>query len=346
MIRPAIVLALLLSAALMMRGVASDWRKSPLPPAENAAKKAAPAGETAPMAQQSKGLQPVVPGVLPDLKSHYLFNPERMLAGGAETMPTAESDSGDEASGNTQGINASMGEVTYVGSIIADQFSRALILYPAAKSKAPAQPAPSKSSKSKPPPSTPSKSGDEEHAKLEVGDVLDGYTVAEILPNKIIFTKGEESVEKLLYDPGKKRQAPPPRPAAAPPGGGGQQRPQQIPVGGAAPTPTPPAPGTAVPAAPPAPGAVAPPAATPPVSSPTPPPVIKPPATPAAAGGAKTNPFRQMVISRQAAPAPDTSKVSRQSSEVDSTPPMPMPPGEGATNEQPPNSDVPPPGGN
>lgn len=341
MIRPAIVLALLLSAAVMMRGVASDWRKIPLSPAENTAKKAAPAGEAGPTAQPAKGLQPTVPSVLPDLKSHYLFNPERMLAGGAEVLPAEEGVSDGEASGNAQGINASMGEVTYVGSIIAEQFSRALILYPAAKAKAPAQPVASKSSKSKPPPAATPKSGAEEHAQLEVGDVLDGYEVAEILPNKLIFTKGEESVEKFLYDPGKKRQAPPPRPTAAPPGGGGAARPQQIPVGGAATPPVPPAPGTATP---PAPGAVSPPPVTPPASPPIPPPVLKPPATPAAAGEAtKVNPFRQMVISRQPAPAPDTSKVIRQSPVGDGPGPIPiLPPGAGAAGEQP-NSEAPPP---
>ncbi len=317
MIRPAIVLALLLSAAVMMRGVASDWRKSPLAPADNAVKKATPAGEAMPAAQQVKALQPVVPGVLPDLKMHYLFNPERMLAGA--DMPPAEVIDSEAASGNAQGITASMGEVTYAGSIIADNFSRAIILYPAAKSKP--QPVTSKSSKGKaPPPAKSGAGGTEEHAQLEVGDVLDGYTVAEILPNKLIFTKGEETVEKLLYDSAKKRQAPPPRPAAAPFGAGGPPRPQQIPVGGPTP-PTPPAPGTvAQPAspAPPAPGAVAPPAPPPAL-----PPGIK---QPAAAGAAKTNPFRQMVISRQTAPAPDTSRVNRQSSGGDAIEPPPMPP--------------------
>lgn len=326
MIRPAIVFALLLSAAIMMRGVASDWRKGPPAPAESAVKKTAAAGEAPPpVVPPAKGLlQPAVPSVLPDLKSHYLFNPERMLAG-ADIPPAEESDS-EASSGNTLGIAASMDEVTYAGSIIADTFSRAIILYPAAKSKAPPAAA-SKSSKSKPP--APTKSGADEHAQLEVGDVLDGYAVAEILPDKLIFTKGEERVEKLLYDPDKKRQAAPPRPVAAPPAGG-PPRPQQIPVGGQTPA-TPGAPGTVAPGAPPAPaasGAVPP----PPAVSPVPPPVVKPPATPAAAGTSQVNPFRRMVISRQTAAAPDTSKVSRPSPAGDGAEPVPPPPPGGEAN--------------
>ena len=337
MIRPAIVLALLLSSAVLMRGVASDWRKSIPTPAESSAKKAAPASEAA--LPQVKPLQPLVPSILPDLKDGYLFNPERMLAGPAP--PEVEAKADEAAAENAPGIAASIGDVTYAGSIIADNFSRAIILYKEKapdKGKTPAPPPASRSSKAKPPASTPGAAGGEKHAQLEVGDVLDGYQVAEIDPDKLVFTKGDETVEKLLHDPEKKRQAPPPRAAAGPPGGPGTPRPpglQATTIGGAtsavppagANPPIPPAPGAVTPPTPPmppVPGAVTPPA---PVTAPT----VKSPTSPQAASSPTAQPVRRMVISRQPSPAgrPDTSRVIRQSAAGGDDAAIPMPPGMG-----------------
>jgi len=348
MIRPAIVLALLLASVIMMREVASDWRKGMPTPSENATKKAMPTGEAASQLPQAKALQPVVPGVLPDLKDGYLFNPERMLAGAAPPPPPVE-EKGDETGAEIkEGIAASIDDVTYAGSIIADNFSRALILYKekeADKGKTPAQPAQpaSRSSKAKPPktptPKAPAAAaaGGEKHGQLEVGDVLDGYHVAKIEPDKLVFTKDDETVEKLLYDPGKKRQAPPPRAAAVPPGGAGLPRPagiQSTTIGGAV-APVPPAPGGANPPIPPAPGAVKPP--TPPAPGaanpaiPPAPPAIQSPTTPTAAGNAEQKPIRRMVISREPPARPDTSRVIRRSlGGSDDEQAVPVPPlGEG-----------------
>lgn len=336
MIRPALVLALLLSAAVMMRGLASDWKKTPLPPVDNAAKKEAPIAAMAPVASSPvKGLQPVVPATLPDLKTGYLFNPERMLAG-AEAVPPADD---TEAAGDEllPAIAASIGEVTYTGSIIADAFSRAIIVYPAApKAAAVAQPA-SRSSRSKPPSTA---GGAEEHAQLEVGDMLDGYAVAEILPDKLVFTKGDETVEKLLHDPDKKRQAPAPMPAAPPPPGGGPPRPQQAAMGGGAASPrgvlsttiggsatpttqtAPTIPGTAATPVPPAPEGGSPPVPSPVTASSS----VPPSGAAIAPHGSQPPPVRRMVISREPSAPPDTSRVLRQSRDIDTmmpTPPMP-----------------------
>ena len=314
MIRLAIVLALLLSAAVMMRGLAGDWLKNLSTPVEDSAKKATPTGEVAAVAPmpQAKTLQPQVPGVLPDLKVGYLFNPERMLVGA--DMPPAEEGTEDAANDNTLGITASIDEVIYTGSIIADAFSRAIIVYPTARKAA--QPA-SQFAKKR----LPMASGAEEHARLTVGDVLDGYEVAEILPDKLIFTKGDETVEKLLYDPDKKRKAAAPsRPAAGPMmGGGGPPRPQQMTIGGEGdmaptgaqmpgrrPTPTEPA-GRVSPSASPTPGGMA-------------------PGRSGAAGTSPPPPVRRMVISRQPSPGPDTSRVIRQSQGGEEGP-IPLPPG-------------------
>ena len=339
MMRPVIVLILLLSTAVMMRGVASDWRQGPPVPAEVPAKKGAAATpEAVAPLPQVKALQPVVPGDLPDLRDGYLFNQERMLAG-AEPPPSEEETADLEA--NPLGISASIDEVTYTGSIITETTSRALIVYPAAaaaakaKGPAPPVPQPSRSSRSKPPPAASASGGGEEHARLEVGDVLDGYEVAEILPNKLIFTKGEETVEKLLHDPEKKRMAPPPRPAGPAPGA---PRPPQaagfpVPPGGVQSTtiggPAPPLPATAATPAPPGqPGHQA--QSTPPLPG-APSAITRqtmPQATSPAARGTQPSPVRRMVISRQPAPGPNTSRVLRQSPDAGGVPSLPgMTPG-------------------
>ncbi len=317
MMRPALILILLLTTAIMMRGVASDWRQGQVLPPESTAKKgsAVPAESVVPL-PQVKDLQPVVPGILPDLKEGYLFNPERTLVA-EKPQPTKEETASTDI--KALGVDASIDEVTYEGSIIADAFSQAIIIYPAGqKAKEPPQPASRSSRKA----SAPQASGPEEHARLEVGDMLDGYELTEILPEKLIFSKGEEKVEKLLHDPDKKRiDAPraagpmpgPPRPqqgTGLPPRQGGIQ---STTIGGGS-----------VPA--PAPGTVANPSHP---SPPLPTPVSRPNLPPGSSAPAEAPqmPVRRMVISRQPSPAPNTNKVLRQSQDSVEMPPSPgMPP--------------------
>lgn len=332
MIRTLVVLALLLSSAAMMRGVAHDWRQGPPPVKEgSAAKKAGATAVESTALPQVKPLQPPVPANLPDLKDGYLFNPERMLAGATPPAKTDEPEKPIDTS-LQPGLAAKINDVTYAGSLITKKIRRALIVYTEAekgKAAAPAQPA-SKSSKAKPPGGA--APGGEKHAQLELGDLLDGYTVAEIQPDKIIFSKGEETVEKMLHDPSKKRQAPPPMKAnPGPPGGGAQPHPagvQSTTIGGAAPTapvpgsqPTAPTPGGANPPnSPTAPNVPNPGSPTTP-AAPTMPSVKTPP-TPGAASGSSsssTQPVRKMVISRQPSTTglPDTSRVIRQTDNSD-----------------------------
>jgi len=336
MIRPALVVILLAFAVFMMRGVATDWRKGGLDAPEPPAKKAA-TSEAAPAVAPAKPLQPKAPPKLPDLKVGYIFNQERML-GGDESPPVAQANEEEADNQNAQGISASIDEITFVGSIIADGFTRALVLYPAASDTRAGQSAPkaSKASKGKAPSppggGAPAAGGPEEHARLELGDKISGYEVAEILPDKLIFSKGDETVEKLLFDPAKKRQAPPMRPGSGPPGGGPPRPPTpggvlSTTIGGAGPPGNPAAAGNAPPAPPvPANPAVPP---TPPPSPPVqqtqhaPPPATS--ASPATQGGAPQEPVRRMVISRQSSPAPDTSRVVRQGKEGDEA--VSMPPG-------------------
>ncbi|MDD5758553.1 MAG: hypothetical protein PHI06_05680 [Desulfobulbaceae bacterium] len=329
MIRLAIVLALLLSSAAMMRGIAGDWQQGPLTRADSTAAKAGPTtgSEIVPL-PQDKPMQPVVPGILPDFKNGYLFNQERMLAGD-EPPPSAE---GEEATpDDTTGIAAKLDDVSYTGSIIADNFSRALIVYTeATKSAIPAQRT-SRSSKVR----APSPEGGEKYARLEVGDLVDGYQVAEILADKLVFAKGDETVEKMLYDPEKKRQAPPPR-ASMPPGGVSMPRPggiQSTTIGGTA-LPVPTSPSGVNPPIPPAPTAVAPPLPPAPVATPT----VRSPAVPSPTGSSSVAapPVRRMVISRQPSTAarPDTSRVIRQTL-GGSNNAIPLPPGFGGNSNNP-----------
>lgn len=331
MIRTLVVLALLLSSAAMMRGVAHDWRQGPPAAKEgSAAKKAAAVAAESTALPQAKPLQPPVPANLPDLKDGYLFNPERMLAGATPPAKTDEPEKPIDTS-LLPGLAAKINDVTYAGSLITKKIRRALIVYTEAekgKTAAPAQPA-SKSSKAKPPGGA--APGGEKHAQLELGDLLDGYTVAEIQADKIIFSKGEETVEKMLHDPSKKRQAPPPMKAnPGPPGGGGGAQPprpagvQSTTIGGSAPT----APGPGSQPAAPTPGGANPPSSptapnVPTPAAPTSPtmPSVKTPPSPAATGNSSssTPPVRKMVISRQPSTTglPDTSRVIRQTDNSD-----------------------------
>lgn len=201
MIRTAVVFALLFSAVVMMRGVASDWQESPIasPSGEGVTKKAAATPGNIALPSVGKRVQPLVPATLPDLREGYLFNQERVLAN-TDFPPAQEGNANDES---TVGVGAAIDDVTYVGSLITKGFRRALIVFPA----------PPKATKGRPriPMRRPSAASgaEEEHAQLKPGDMLDGYKVTEILPDKLVFVKGDETVEKLLYDVGKKRTTPP-----------------------------------------------------------------------------------------------------------------------------------------
>ncbi len=322
MIRPAIAIALLLSAILMMRGVAKDWHRTTLVK-PTSAKQAAPEAAALPPA---KDLVAPVPASLPDLRTGYLFNQERMLA--SPKSPAGGEDKGAAADFEVKpGLGVSLDQISYAGSLIAKGFTRAVVVYPAAKQTHAAPPHPVMGR----PPSRPAESGDE-HAQLGVGDQVDGYTLTEIEPRKLIFTKGEDKVEKPLYDATKKRLPPPPKPPAAgpprPPGlvGGlpGQMGPGIHPVIGGPAAPDSPAgssPSVSMGGAPALPSL-----SSPGISAPAPASsssagsgisVSSPAAgviggtAPGQTGGQvpMTLPIRRMIIPRQ--PAPDTSRVNR-----------------------------------
>jgi len=189
MIRLTIAAILFISLFVMMRGISTVLRESNLPEAAVVSQKAAPA----PVLPGKVISQPTVPEVLPDLKSGYLFNAERQLAGEVKKNGAGE--------GNDLGIQTDIQAVVYSGSIIGDTFRQAIIAVPGAKgmiSKA-------KSLRWR---KTSRPSANSKSIRVKEGDVLSGYTVVDISPDKIVFEKGAEKVEKLLYDPDKQRSVP------------------------------------------------------------------------------------------------------------------------------------------
>ena len=135
-------------------------------------------------------LYPPVPAVLPDLYDGYLFNSERIFEEVALDSPRGGSGTVDLA------------EVTYAGSLIVGEIYRGLIVYqeksPVARRSA-----------------TPSRRGARtrrtaakvvsKYKQLERGAQFMGYLVAEIEKDRIVFRKGDEVIEKFLYDPSKDR---------------------------------------------------------------------------------------------------------------------------------------------
>lgn len=161
------------SLGLLLYGLVDAWRHDPLqrliPP---------PKGPAQPAAERPAiELYPAIPS-LPDLHLGYLFNAERNLAG--------------RGKGGTTIAAANVHELVYAGSIIMGKSSKALLSFPVAPQTTDTRPgAPAR--------------GGAAYFHVAPGDSVGGYTVSEILPKKIVFTKGGEVVEKTLFDPRKQR---------------------------------------------------------------------------------------------------------------------------------------------
>ncbi|HEX9714569.1 MAG TPA: hypothetical protein VGA28_02635 [Desulfurivibrionaceae bacterium] len=192
--RLAMAVVLLLMLLVQAWGLVAVWRDDPLRSLAAPGKKEAKV--QAPMPGGRLSLQPV-PGALPDLNQGYLFNAERNLAAG-----------GKDGQSRSAG-NVGMDKVQYNGSIISKDNTRALLSYPLG---------------------SPVGLKTQGFLRVVVGDTVDGYKVTEILPEKIIFSRGGQKITKLLYDKNKERiqaqplmpgseagmQAPVPPPVQAP----------------------------------------------------------------------------------------------------------------------------------
>lgn len=277
MVRAGITLILCIAVFAMMRGISETWRgQLPSLPARDGKKVEKVSGPPAKL-----NLQPTAPMVMPDLKQGYLFNEDRLIESEADKLAEDAEDHG-----NDLGISADVDQLTYSGSIIGDTFSQALVSFPPGKEAVKPQRSGSRRQRV-------SKSSAEETARLKVGDVLSGYLVAEISPDKLVLKKGDEVLEKFMYDPNKKRVAPTRQPRA------------------------PSTPERPLPAAANAPAPVR--ASTGPFGA-----AVK--AQQEATTSTPQRATRRMVVSRKPPPRPDTSRVSRRGSSSTpsiSTPPMP-----------------------
>lgn len=180
MTRLAITIALCLSFLLIVKGIVTTFESSPLPEEK--------AGETK-NGKVYKGSRPItlypsVPAKLPDLDRGYLFNEERNLGGGVR------------AGGDNTDIAVNIDDVVYEGSLIDGNVRKAIISYPSK----PGGTARRSSRGSRVP------TKEKEHFRLSENEIISGYKVVEILPEKITFEKGSERIEKLLFDSLKQRE--------------------------------------------------------------------------------------------------------------------------------------------
>jgi len=197
MMRLIIAAVLFISLFAMMRGVSTTWRENRLSSPAVVKKTAKPVA-TDNITPEKTATPPMQPGKLPDLKVGYLFNADRLLVGDGDRKKAE-----DLAASNDLGIQTDIKSVVYSGSIIGDNLKQAIIVVPGAKKR---QAAKRRSIRRKKSLSRGSKNI--QNVRVKEGDLLSGYTVASISPEKIVFKKGNEQVEKLLYDPDKKRTAP------------------------------------------------------------------------------------------------------------------------------------------
>ncbi|MBU1406370.1 MAG: hypothetical protein KKE82_02705 [Proteobacteria bacterium] len=181
--RLAMAVVLLLVLLAQAWGLVSVWRDDPLHGLVVGKKKEAPARDA--MAGKSLSLQPMVYGVPPDFNEGYIFNVERSLAAGE----------GKDGQSRSAGMEL-MDKVQYNGSIIAENNTRALLSYPLA---------------------TPGSLQKQGFLRVVVGDTVNGYMVADILPEKIIFSRGGQEIIKLLHDANKEQTAEQPPPSVSEP---------------------------------------------------------------------------------------------------------------------------------
>ena len=209
MIRAAAAAVLVITLILLMQGISATWRQQIdlSPPAAKVKTAAAPD-----LAAIGKGIgaRPKVPLALPDLKQGYLFNEERAVE---DEIPEPEK---EEFHGNDLGLNARVDDIQFSGAVIGKSFKIALISYPeATRPKKMGSKRHGRSAKS----IAKRGIGGLKNARVKEGDLVNGYKVAAIYPDKIVFEKGKDTIEKFLYDPDKKRIVPKRASRSAPPPG-------------------------------------------------------------------------------------------------------------------------------
>lgn len=135
-------------------------------------------------------LYPPVPAVLPDLSDGYLFNGARLFEKVEEDMTSSSAGSVDLA------------EVSYAGSLIVGEIQKALVSYldnsPATRRTSGSRGVVAKTNRT-------SATGASRYVQLMVGEKFMGYVVEKIEIDRIVFRKGDDMVERFLYDQNKDR---------------------------------------------------------------------------------------------------------------------------------------------
>jgi hypothetical protein len=195
-LRISIIIALLLSFIFLLRSGITAWRYSPLPPPL----KIEDVQESSFQGKANIKFFHSVPVQLPDLHKGYIFNVERELVEEelTELETKTDKDIGDE-------IDIDFDGVSYSGSIITGDRHKAIVSYTIAPPRRTVR-----SRSSRLPPRSRQAASKNKYAQLEAGDTFYGYKVVGIYPEKIVFERDDEKIEKLLHDPAKKRLRPPP----------------------------------------------------------------------------------------------------------------------------------------
>ncbi len=193
MFKPVASILLAFFLALLVREAVVSLQGADIPPALPAVEKK----KDVPMRNTVKDVAfyPSVPSPLPDLNQGYLFNEERFLQGEVEAVAEEEAESGTE-------LSVDIDTVEYAGSIIIGDMRKGLISYAAKQAPVAA--------KIKVRSRSPVRIKSRKYAQLLAGDSLSGYKVVSVEPDKMVFVKGTETIEKMLHDPEKVRLAPPP----------------------------------------------------------------------------------------------------------------------------------------
>ena len=196
MIRIVTMTGLLISLVFLVNGAIQTWQEESVPEQKIVAR----AKVSSEAVTGKVRFYPDPPVLLPNVRDGYLFNEERTLV--------EEAEEGADEKESAALVSVNMEELFYTGSIIVGEMRKGLISYtiidaskPAVSSRRTALQRVRKRASSQ---------ATKKIALIDEGSDFHGYTVASVLPEKIVFIRGEEEIEKFLHDPAKKRMAPPP----------------------------------------------------------------------------------------------------------------------------------------
>jgi len=203
MLRIGVIIALLLSLVALGREAMQSWQPVSLPKRPTVIEKKKSGGlEKKPLSS----FYPKPPVVMPNLDEGYLFT-EARVRGEEEVVEEAPPEEVENPEGSVD-----METLQYVGSIIIGELRKGMLSFslrqPQSKSTPQRRIADRRSSHMR---KVPKKGSlQKKHATVSEKDEFYGYQVSEVGADRIVFAKGDATVEKMLYDPEKERMKAPP----------------------------------------------------------------------------------------------------------------------------------------